>query len=446
MSKRFFGTDGIRGLIGSEKMHPEFIMHLGWALGKMLQEVYGGGLAIIGKDTRISGYMLESALEAGLSSAGINVSLTGPLPTPGVAYITKTMHAQIGIMVSASHNPFYDNGIKIFSADGTKLSDAQEVIIEKWLEQPMEVLEPANLGKALRLKCAQSRYVEFCKSTAVSKDLSGMRIVMDLANGAAYNTGDRVFTELGANVTVIGNEPDGININHGVGSTHPEVLAKKVKELHADVGIALDGDGDRCIMVDSDGKIIDGDEILYIIAKARKKQGITDKMVVGTVMSNMGIENAIKNLGLEFLRSKVGDKYVLEDLLQHDAVIGGEASGHILCLDKSTTGDGIVASLQVVSAMRQEQTALNEMLLEVEKFPHQLVNIKVDSPQEVVKSDMAQDAVAKFSEQISGRGRILLRASGTESLVRIMVEGSDSKEIKNIANSLADVVRDIKAL
>jgi len=443
MTRKYFGTDGIRGLIGSEKMQPEFIMHLGWAIGKMLQETHGGGLAVIGKDTRISGYMLESALEAGLAGAGIDARLTGPLPTPGVAYITRTMHAQAGIMVSASHNPYYDNGIKIFSASGEKLSDSQEQSIEKWLEQPMEVLDSANLGKALRLKCAQSRYVEFCKSTANCRDLTGLHIVMDLANGAAYNTGDRVFVELGARVTVIGNEPDGININHGIGSTHPEVLAKKVKELHADVGIALDGDGDRCIMVGSNGGIIDGDEILYIITKSRKNLGLKDKVVVGTLMTNMGIENAIKDLSIGFIRSKVGDKYVLEELLKHNATIGGEASGHILCLDKSTTGDGIVSALQVVSFMQLEQRTLKEMLSGVKKYPHQLINIKVESPAQVVSSDTVKQQVSIHTKQLGKRGRILVRASGTEPLVRVMVEGENSKEIKSIAGDLADTIKSL---
>lgn len=443
MTKKFFGTDGIRGLVGSDKMNPTFVMHLGWALGKMLQKSDGGGQVIIGKDTRISGYMLESALEAGLSGAGIDIGLTGPLPTPGVAYITRTMHAQAGVMISASHNPFYDNGIKIFSATGKKLSDTQEQEIEKWLNQPMEIVDSARLGKALRLKCAQSRYVEFCKSTSDCRDLSGIHIVLDCANGAAYTTGAQVFSELGAQVTIIADAPDGININHGVGSTHPEILAKQVQKHHADVGVALDGDADRCIMVDHNGQIVDGDEILYIIAKSRKNQGINDTVVVGTVMTNMGIENAITGLGLKFIRSKVGDKYVLEELNKNKASIGGEASGHILCLDKSTTGDGIVSALQVINAMQLEKKTLRGLLNGSIKQPHQLINIKVESPNEVAKSSSLNDEVERLSKQLGNRGRILVRASGTEPLIRVMVEGESSEEIKTIANTLAEIVKSI---
>jgi phosphoglucosamine mutase len=440
--KKYFGTDGIRSLVGTSRMHPEFILKLGWALGMVLkEETRHQPTVMIGKDTRISGYMFESALQAGLSAAGADIGLTGPITTPAIAYLTRTMSADAGIMISASHNPFHDNGIKIFSHQGTKISDEQEQKIEKWIDKKLNLVDSVDLGKAIRVTCAQSRYIEFCKSTIATRDLEGLHVVLDCANGAGYNTAPQVFREMGAQVTVIGNEPDGININHGVGSTNPEIMAKKVKELRADVGIALDGDGDRCIMADHTGKVIDGDDIVYVLAKSRYQQRTLHTPVVGTLMSNLGLERAIEKFGVQFLRANVGDKYVLEMLNEHGGTLGGESSGHILCLDKTTTGDGIISALQVIEAMRLQDETLESLSQGMKKMPQILINVKVDDAAQVMA--LLQPDIDAAEQKFGKRGRILVRPSGTEPLIRIMAEGERKEDVYNVVNALADQARKV---
>lgn len=447
MTKKYFGTDGIRGKVGQYPMTAEFVLKLGWAAGRVLAK-NGQGKAVIGKDTRISGYMYESALEAGLSAAGIDCLLTGPMPTPGIAYLTHTMNAQLGIVISASHNPFYDNGIKFFSAQGTKLSDEIEHAIEAEIDKEMITVDSAQLGKATRIKDAAGRYIEFCKSTSpFFMDLSDLKIVVDSANGAAYHIASNVFSELGAEVISIGNEPDGLNINKNVGSTYPETVQGVVKEHQADLGIALDGDADRLIMVDHKGEEVDGDELLFIIAIARqqylqKKYSCSDTFgVVGTLMTNLGMEVALKEAGLGFIRAGVGDRFVMEQLENKGWKIGGESSGHIICLDRTTTGDGIVAALQVLAAIAKSGKTLHELKKGMQKYPQKMINVRIKEKHDPFSSDKVVCAVKEAEQRLSDKGRVLLRSSGTEPLIRVMIEGSDAQQVKTEVELLANVVR-----
>lgn len=441
MQKKYFGTDGIRGKVGEHPITPEFMLKLGWAVGRVLAKE-GEGKVLIGKDTRISGYMFESALEAGLSAAGVDIHLLGPMPTPAIAYLTRTFHAQAGIVISASHNPFYDNGIKFFSAEGTKLPDDIELAIEAELEKPMKTVDSAQLGKAVRVEDARGRYIEFCKSTIPSTmNFKGMTIVMDCANGATYHVAPNVFTELGANVIELGTDPDGLNINNGAGSTSPEILQKVVLEHNADIGIAFDGDGDRVIMVDHKGEVVDGDELLYIIAESRH-QGEREccSVVVGTLMTNLGMEHALNKIGIELKRANVGDRYVMEILKEGDWCLGGESSGHIICLDRTSTGDGIVSALQVMVAVSKSGKTLHELKSAMHKYPQHMINVRISKKTDVFASKVIQEAVKKAEKELADKGRVLLRPSGTEPVVRVMVEGEDYDQVVRIANQLASVV------
>ncbi|MCF6323943.1 MAG: phosphoglucosamine mutase [Gammaproteobacteria bacterium] len=438
--KRYFGTDGIRGKVGEHPITPEFILKLGWAIGRVMKRDGKDGI-LIGKDTRISGYMFESALQAGLSAAGVNISLLGPMPTPGVAYLTRTLHAQAGIVISASHNPFYDNGIKFFSSEGTKLPDELEFAIEDELDKPMETVDSKHLGKAGRIVDAAGRYIEFCKSTIQSKvDLAGTKIVVDCAHGATYHIAPNVFKELGATVIAIGSEPNGLNINLDCGSTKPASLQAAVLEHQADLGIALDGDGDRLIMVDHKGEEVDGDEILFIIAESRRKTESLNGSVVGTVMSNLGLEHALQERSIGFVRTLVGDRYVMEVLKKEGWLIGGESSGHILCLDRTSTGDGIVSALQVISAMFESDSTLFELKSGMKKYPQHLVNVAADKTFDLSDSDVINQAIRDVESELAGSGRVLLRPSGTEPVVRVMVEGVETAQVIRLANQLADVI------
>lgn len=436
--RKYFGTDGIRGHVGLSSINPEFVLKLGWAVGRVL----GNGhrkKVVIGKDTRVSGYMLESALEAGLSAAGVDVALLGPMPTPGIAYLTQTLRANAGIVISASHNLFEDNGIKFFSAEGGKLPDSVELAIEEELEKPLQTVSSVDLGKATRINDATGRYIEFCKSTIPSMTrLSGLKIVVDCANGATYHIAPNVFAELGAHVISVGDRPDGFNINQDCGSTAPELLKSKVLASGADIGIALDGDGDRVVLVDAQGNIIDGDQIIYIIAKDRYEKGLLKGGVVGTLMSNYGLEMAMAVLKIPFLRSKVGDRYVLETLREHDWKIGGETSGHIVCLDKTTTGDGIVAALQVLSIMIKQNKTLEQLTQGITLLPQSLVNLKTDHAATLASNPQVIAAVQQLEQSLKGEGRVLLRASGTEPLLRVMVEGINESIVKQQAQKLCD--------
>ena len=445
MQRRYFGTDGIRGRVGVDPITPAFVMRLGWAAGRVLANG-GNNTILIGKDTRISGYMFESALEAGLSAAGINIRLLGPMPTPAVAYLTRTFHANAGIVISASHNPFYDNGIKFFSADGTKLPDEVELAIEAELDKPMTTVDSASLGKASRVVDAAGRYIEFCKSTIpLNMGFKGMKLVVDCAHGATYHISPRVFEELGAEVISIGAEPDGLNINEDFGSTKPEALQAAVLENKADMGIALDGDGDRLIMVDAKGELVDGDQILYIIATSRLHHENLNGTVVGTLMSNLGLEHALQDKGIDFQRAGVGDRYVMEMLRQTGGAIGGEGSGHIICLDRTSTGDGTVAALQVLAAVQISGKSLEELASGMHKYPQTLLNIHVSSGFSLDESTKVQAAMQTAETELADTGRILLRASGTEPLLRVMVEGQDAGQVSNIAEDLASVVREAAA-
>ncbi len=445
MSRRYFGTDGIRGHVGEAPITPDFMLKLGWAAGRALSSGAERKLVLIGKDTRLSGYMFESALEAGLSAAGIDVALLGPLPTPAVAYLTRTFRACAGIVISASHNPHHDNGIKFFSGSGFKLPDDVEASIEDWLEKPLAIDDAAALGKAVRIEDARGRYIEFCKSTVpFSLSLDGMNIVLDCAQGATYQVAPAVFRELGAKVTVLGNQPNGLNINDGFGSTHPEALQKAVVESGADLGIAFDGDGDRVLMVDSDGRLVDGDELLYIIACHRQDKGLLKGGVVGTLMTNFGIEQALRKREIPFVRAKVGDRYVMEKLFEHDWWIGGEGSGHLVCRDVTTTGDGIVSALQVLAALRDAGAAhLSEVLEGVEKTPQSLVNVRMREKRDVTQVPEVARAVADAERELGDQGRVLLRLSGTEPVVRVMVEGTDANRVAGLAQRIADVVESL---
>lgn len=442
--RKYFGTDGIRGKVGESAINPEFVTKLGWAAGKVLAG-HGTNKVLIGKDTRISGYMLESALEAGLSAAGINIGLLGPMPTPAIAYLTKTFRSEAGIVISASHNPYYDNGIKFFSADGFKLDDDIELAIEKMMEQPMECVASDALGKATRIDDAAGRYIEFCKGTFPSDlSLKGMKIVVDCAHGATYHIAPNVLGELGAEVIEIGTKPDGLNINHQVGATSMKAIVEKVKETKADLGFALDGDGDRIMMVDNLGNVIDGDQIIYIIARDALRSGRLQGGVVGTLMSNLGLELALNKLGVPFARSKVGDRYVMELLQQKGWVIGGENSGHVLNLNASSTGDGIVAGLQVLTAMLRTGMTLNDLADGFEKFPQTLINVRYTEGAGAPLEHADVIAAVKTAEEGLGKtGRVLLRKSGTEPLIRVMVESNDEAASLKWAESIADAVRKV---
>lgn len=441
-ARKYFGTDGIRGRVGTWPINAEFILKLGWAVGKVLAR-HGVGKVLIGKDTRISGYMFESVLEAGLSAAGVDTHLLGPMPTPAIAYLTRTLRAQAGIVISASHNPYFDNGVKFFSAQGTKLPDEIEAAIEEQLEQAMTTVDSAQLGKAVRVVDAPGRYIEFCKST-VSADitLNGLKVVVDCANGAAYHIAPNVLRELGADVVEIGVEPNGLNINLECGATHPEILQRYVIEEKADLGIALDGDGDRVIMVDHQGHILDGDELLYIIVKHRQELGLLKGGVVGTVMSNIGLERVLAELDVPFVRVPVGDRHIIAELLKRKWRIGGEPSGHIICSEAVTTGDGIVSALQVLSAMRHKEQRLSQLKAGLLKYPQVLVNVKIKDTSEPVDKPRIKTALQQVETELGKTGRVLLRRSGTEPLVRVMIEGEDEANISRLANQLAQIVKE----
>lgn len=442
-NRKYFGTDGVRGKVGSYPITPDFALKLGWAAGKVLAS-QGSKMVLIGKDTRISGYMLESALEAGLAAAGLSAAFTGPMPTPAIAYLTRTFRAEAGIVISASHNPYYDNGIKFFSAKGTKLPDEIEEAIEAMLEQPMDCVESAELGKASRINDAAGRYIEFCKGTFPAHlGLEGYKIVVDCANGATYHIAPNVLRELGAEVIEIGTDPNGLNINEKCGATDVTALQAKVVETKADVGLAYDGDGDRIIMVDHLGNKVDGDQILFIIAREALRSGQLKGGVVGTLMSNMSLEIALKMLGVPFLRANVGDRYVLEKMLENDWTLGGENSGHIIIADKNTTGDGIVASLAVLAAMAQHKLSLNELASAVKLFPQVLINVRFAGGENPLESDAVKSVAAEVEKRLEGKGRILLRKSGTEPLIRVMVECQDAELAQQCAEEIAEAVKKI---
>ena len=440
-NRKYFGTDGVRGKVGTYPITPDFALKLGWAAGKVLAS-QGSRTVLIGKDTRISGYMLESALEAGLAAAGLTAAFTGPMPTPAVAYLTRTFRLEAGIVISASHNPYYDNGIKFFSSQGTKLPDDIEEAIETMLDQPMDCVESADLGKASRISDAAGRYIEFCKSTFPAHlGLDGYKIVVDCANGATYHIAPNVLRELGAEVIEIGTDPNGININEKCGATDVQALQEKVLETKADVGLAYDGDGDRIMMVDHLGNKVDGDQILFIIAREALRSGQLKGGVVGTLMSNMSLEIALKMLGVPFVRANVGDRYVLEKMVEHSWTLGGENSGHIIIADKNTTGDGIIASLAVLSAMVQHRLSLNELASAVKLFPQVLINVRFAGGDNPLESEAVKAVAADVEKRLEGKGRILLRKSGTEPLIRVMVECEDGVLAKQCAEEIAEAVK-----
>ena len=441
VSRKYFGTDGIRGRTGVTPITAEFALKLGWAVGQILAQD-GRGTVVIGKDTRISGYMLSAALESGFVASGLDVYLLGPMPTPAIAYLTRSVGAQVGVVVSASHNPYYDNGIKFFSGEGKKFPDAIESKIESLLSANMTTAEPHGIGRAKFLEDAAGRYIEFCKGTFLkSHDLKGIKIVVDCANGAAYHIAPNVFSELGADVTVIHNQPDGFNINHECGSIHPKSLQERVLQEKAEVGIALDGDGDRVIFVDHKGEVVDGDELLYIIACSYHERGILNGGVVGTQMSNLGLERAFEQMHIPFTRTNVGDKYVMDALVQTGWQLGGEGSGHLICLDKTTTGDGIVSALQVLAHMCHTNKTLHELKKGMVKCEQVLLNVPVTNGAQVVKAPSVQEIVSKLQKELHSKLRILLRPSGTEPLVRVMVEGEDKTLIEQTAQQIAEVVK-----
>jgi phosphoglucosamine mutase len=441
MTRKYFGTDGIRGRVGASPITPDFVMRLGYAAGKVLaQEVDGSKkpTVLIGKDTRISGYMLEAALEAGFAAAGVDVMLAGPMPTPAIAYLTRALRLSAGVVISASHNPYDDNGIKFFSASGNKLPDSVEAAIEAAIEQPIECVNSEKLGKAKRLDDAQGRYIEFCKSTFPNElDLRGMKLVVDCAHGAAYNIAPDVFHELGAEVIAIGNKPNGMNINDKVGATAPEALSIAVREHGADLGIALDGDADRLIMVDDSGRAYNGDELLYVMARDRISIGPIEG-VVGTLMTNMALEVALREMGIGFARAKVGDRYVLEILQEKGWLVGGEGSGHLLFLDKHTTGDGIVSALQVLSALKRSGKSLAEATADLQLYPQTLINVKVSPGFEWQKNAAVVSEKESVEAELGGTGRVLIRPSGTEPLVRVMVEAKEQDTAQKMARRIAD--------
>ncbi|MDC3343953.1 phosphoglucosamine mutase [Pseudomonadales bacterium] len=437
--RKYFGTDGIRGPVGTPPITADFVLKLGWAAGKTFSPS-GGGNILIGKDTRISGYLFESALEAGLASAGVHVTMLGPMPTPAVAYLTRAVSADAGIVISASHNPFSDNGIKFFSSEGRKLPDEVELEIERLIDEPMTTVASADLGKADRMNDAVGRYVEFCKTTfPKSLNLKQMKLVVDCAHGATYKIAPAVFQELGAQVIAIGCSPDGLNINEGFGATSPEALAERVIQEGADLGIALDGDGDRLVMVDHLGEVVDGDELLLIIALHQQAKGLLTGGVVGTLMSNLGLEAALKDRGIAFARAQVGDRYVVAKLLQEGWHLGGEGSGHILCLDQATTGDGVVSALQVLRAITDQGKTLADLKTAMTKFPQVMINVPANSAK-VMENNAVQSAVRDVDAVLGDKGRVLLRPSGTEPLIRVMVEGEDAPQVRRLAAQLAAVV------
>ncbi len=445
MSRKYFGTDGVRGKVGKEPITPDFVMRLGYAAGKVLAGIQRQGVerpgVLIGKDTRVSGYMLESALEAGLSAAGVDVLLVGPMPTPAVAYLTRALRLSAGIVISASHNPYYDNGIKFFSGDGSKLPDATERAIEHELTRPLKCMASRNLGKARRIEDAAGRYIEFCKTTfPTTLHLRGMRIVVDCANGAAYHVAPHVFHELGADVETVGIGPDGFNINDKVGATAPRQLQKAVKRHKADLGIALDGDGDRLIMTDGAGRIYDGDQLLYVIARNRRQKGELHGGVAGTLMTNLALEQALARLKIPFARARVGDRYVLELLLKRRWQLGGENSGHIVCLDKHTTGDGIISALQVLRALCESGMTLAKAAGALTLYPQVLVNVAIRPGRNPLSSPAVTRAVKQVESELKGSGRVLLRPSGTEPVIRVMVEGRDGAVVRDGARRIAAAV------
>ena len=440
MSRKYFGTDGIRGRVGTGPITPEFVLKLGWAVGKVFAGS-GRSKVIIGKDTRISGYMFESALEAGLVAAGVDVAMLGPMPTPAVAYLTRTFHAQAGIVISASHNPYPDNGIKFFSSDGAKLDDAVELAIEAQMDQPMTIVESADLGKVTRVDDAAGRYIEFCKSTIPSSfSLRGVKMVIDCAHGATYQVAPAVMEELGASVILMGAQPTGLNINDQVGSTEPAALQARVLQESADLGIAFDGDGDRLVFVDRNGEVVDGDELLFIIAQDQLRSAGSCGGVVGTLMSNLGFELALKELEIPFVRSKVGDRYVIELMKSRGWMLGGENSGHIICGDVTTTGDGLVAALKVLYALVEGGVPLHDAKLGMSKFPQTMINVSLADKGRLQNNPEIDRAIAAAEKSLNGRGRVLLRPSGTEPVVRVMVEGEDEALVNTLAAEIAAVV------
>lgn len=445
MSQKHFGTDGIRGRVGKEQITPEFCLRLSWAIGKVFANEKRRPHILIGKDTRISGYMLESVLQSGFVSAGADVSLLGPIPTPAIAHLTRAVSADVGVVISASHNPFYDNGIKLFDGKGNKLGDAVELLIEAMIDQPMVCQDSESLGRASRISDAPGRYVEFCKNTAPREfSLRGVKIVLDCAHGATYQTAPRVFSELGAEVIATAVEPDGFNINEGCGSMVPQSLQQRVIGEAADLGIAFDGDGDRLVMVDADGNLLDGDHLLYVIARSRQRREIMHGGVVGTVMSNLGLERALQSLSLPFVRAAVGDRHIMEALHQRQWTLGGEPSGHILTLDLCSTGDAIVAGLQVLVAMQDAGLSLRELTAGLTKAPQVLLSVVVDTPAAVSVHPDLVGATRAHELAMGERGRILVRASGTEPLLRIMVEGEDRGEVTRVAEDLAEHAKGIQ--
>ena len=441
MTRQYFGTDGIRGTVGQSPITPDFILRLAHAVGRLLKKDEPRPTVLIGKDTRISGYMLESALESGFNSAGVDVVLLGPLPTPGVAYLTRAQRASLGVVISASHNPFADNGIKFFSAKGTKLSDAWELAVEAALEEPPVWSQSANLGKTRRLDDAAGRYIEFCKSTfANDLTLKGLKIVVDAAHGAAYHIAPKVFHELGAEVIAMGCAPDGLNINKDVGATHPEALVQAVRDHHADYGIALDGDADRLQMVDTKGRLYNGDELLYLMADDRLSRGDVLPGVVGTLMTNMAVELALKARGVELVRAKVGDRYVLELMESKKWIVGGEGSGHLLALDQHTTGDGLISALQVLQACVRSNKSMAQLLSAVSLFPQTLINVKIKPGTDWQSNAALQKVIKDVEKELGDSGRVLIRASGTEPLVRVMVEAKDPVQAQRCAQRIADTL------
>ncbi len=442
MKRKYFGTDGIRGRVGEPPMTVDFILKLGWAAGKVLARE-GRGQVVIGKDTRISGYMFESALEAGLAAAGLDVLLLGPMPTPAIAYLTQAQRATAGIVISASHNPFHDDGVKFFNGDGFKLPDRTEKAIEAMLAKPLEMVSPADIGKASRMEDAKGRYIEFCKSSiAFHRTLRGMKLVVDCAHGATYHIAPAVFRELGAEVIETGTRPDGLNINREVGALYPENMRALVLEHQADAGIAFDGDGDRVMMMDARGELKDGDQLLHIIAKSKLKGGKLGGGVVGTQMTNLGLEHALRALDIPFERAPVGDRYVMEKLMERGWHLGGESSGHIICLDKTTTGDGIIAALQVLDWLIERELTLAEACDDLQIYPQTMINVPLEARLDPAESPLIRDAVRSAEAELGDAGRVLLRPSGTEPLMRVMVEGRDATQVETIANALAQSVRD----
>lgn len=447
-TKNFFGTDGIRGRFGIDPITPLTVLKLGWAVGTVMRKRFGKGQILIGKDTRVSGYILESALEAGISSAGMDVVMLGPVPTPAIAYLTRSARATAGVVISASHNPFHDNGIKFFSADGFKISDEIEFEIEQALQETMVTVEPKDLGKASRMVSAADRYIEFCKNAlAPETNLTGLKVAIDCANGAAYQVAPKVFTELGASVSIMNNLPNGFNINDQCGSTHMADLQAFVIEEQCDLGIAFDGDADRVMMVDHTGNVVDGDQLLYVLTSSKQAQGELSGGVVGTVMTNLGLEKRFDDLGIPFVRAAVGDRYVLQLMQENDWQFGGESSGHLICLDKSTTGDGLVAALLVVEALADRKKTLQEIVSEYEVFPQKMINVSIEksnqSAKEICANQIVLDAVQASESILADKGRILLRPSGTEPLIRVMVEGEDAQQVFDCCEKLATKVQDI---